>query len=104
MDKIQEYNFGEFISQADVDKYRPGVDGFLFNKEDIMNKEEAIELLDKTQKISVEFLDNMISKADSIKNVDEEIAKKQYLLNFSHETEHLGQLKYLIGTWKRMNE
>ena len=100
-DKILGYDFLEFISKEDVEKYKPTVDGFSFTKEQMMTKEEAIKLLEKTKEVSIQFLDNMINQTERIKNVDPEIAFDRYMLNFSHETEHLGQLKYLLGTWIR---
>ena len=100
-DKILGYDFTKFISEEDVNKYKPTVDGFSFSKEQMMSKEEAIKLLEKTKEVSIEFLDNMINQSEKIKNVDSEIAFDRYMLNFSHETEHLGQLKYLLGTWIR---
>ncbi|MFX1534315.1 MAG: DinB family protein [Promethearchaeota archaeon] len=101
IDKIEGYKFGIFISQEEIEKYRPGVDAFNFKKEELMGKKQAIELLRKTQEVSIKFLDDMIAQTNSIKAVDPENAFNRYLLNFSHETEHYGQIKYLIGTWKR---
>lgn len=101
IDKIIGYNFGKFISQEYIDKYKPNVDGFKFKKEEIMSKNQAIELLKRTQEVSVKFLDDMIAQNNSVKDVDPETAFNRYLLNFSHETEHYGQIKYLIGTWQR---
>ena len=100
-DKISGYVFPEFISQDNVDIYKPTVDGFNFSKEDLLTKEEAIKLLEKTQKVSIEFLDKMINQNEEIKNVEKATAFDRFLFNFSHETEHLGQLKYLLGTFKR---
>lgn len=101
VDKIVGYNFSEFISQENIGKYKPNVDGFKFKKEEMMSKEQAIELLKRTQEVSVKFLDDLIAQNDSVKDVDPETAFNRYLLNFSHETEHYGQIKYLIGTWQR---
>lgn len=101
VDKIVGYNFSEFISQENIDKYKPNVGGFKFKKEEMMSKEQAIELLKRTQEVSVKFLDDLIAQNDSVKEMDPETAFNRYLLNFSHETEHYGQIKYLIGTWQR---
>ena len=100
-DKIAGYNFKEFIKPEDVEKYKPTVDGFTFSKENMMTKEEAIELLNKTQEASLEFIEHMIHQSDKVMNVEPSIAFERFLFNFSHETEHLGQLKYLLGTYKR---
>ena len=97
-DQIKEYTFDSFISPEDVEKYRPGVDGFLFKKSEMMSKDQAIQLLKKTQEVSLHFLDELIDKSSAIKEINQENAFNRYLLNFSHETEHLGQLKYLKGT------
>lgn len=48
VEKIVGYNFSEFISQENIDKYKPNVDGFKFKKEEIMSKEQAIKLLKRT--------------------------------------------------------
>ena len=100
-DQIKGYTFDQYISAEEVEKYKPGVDGFSFKKSEMMRKEEAIKLLRKTQVVSVQFIDNLIIQDPSIKDVNQEIAFNRYLINFSHETEHFGQLKYLIGTWER---
>ena len=100
-DKISNYKFKQFITEKDVEKYKPAVDGYIFKKKDLMNIEEAIKLLNETQNVSIKFLDDIINGSESTSEVDLEIAFDKYLLNFSHETEHLGQLKYLLGTWKR---
>ncbi|NHJ04634.1 MAG: DinB family protein [Candidatus Heimdallarchaeota archaeon] len=102
--KILGFDFKEFISDEDVEKYKPTVDGFIFTKDQMMTKEEAIRLLKTIQEVSIEFLDNMINQTELIINVDPEIAFDRYMLNFSHETEHLGQLKYLLGTWNRIRK
>ncbi|MHA1124074.1 MAG: DinB family protein [Candidatus Heimdallarchaeota archaeon] len=102
IDKILGYKFKNFISKADVEKYKPTVDGFEFTKENLMSKEEAIKLLEQAQEVSIQFLDEMVNQTDLINEVNLEIAFDRYLLNFSHEIEHLGQLKYLLGTWKRL--
>ncbi|MHA2021923.1 MAG: DinB family protein [Candidatus Thorarchaeota archaeon] len=102
-DKIPGYKFEEFITEENVAKYRPGADGFVFGKQDMMNIDEAISLLLRTKDVSIRFLDNIIDEATSAKDVNAQIALDKYLSNYSHETEHYGQLKYLLGTWKRLN-
>jgi hypothetical protein len=101
-DKISGFDFPEFIGPDDVAKYRPGVEAYTLNKGEMMGISEAIELLKRTQEVSLGFLDDMIAGRDSMRNVDRTVAFEKYLFNFSHETEHLGQLKYLLGTWKRV--
>ena len=98
-DNIAGYDFPQFISQMDVDKYKPGVDGFTFTQKEMLTKTEAIELLEKAQEVSVLFLDGLIH--GSAEEIDIEVATSKYQLNFSHETEHFGQLKYLLGTYNR---
>lgn len=102
IDKILGYKFNNFISKEDVEKYKPTVDGFEFSKDELMSKEKAIKLLEQTREVSIQFLDEMINQTDSVQEVNLEITFDRYMLNFSHETEHLGQLKYLLGTWKRI--
>ncbi|MFQ6123255.1 MAG: DinB family protein [Candidatus Heimdallarchaeota archaeon] len=53
VDKIGGYNFNEFISQENIDKYKPNVAGFNFKKEEMMSKDQAIELLKRTQEAAV---------------------------------------------------
>jgi hypothetical protein len=100
-DKIPGFDFPQFITPEDVAKYKPGVDAFTFTKDEMMGISEAIDLLKKTQEVSIAFLDDLIAGKDSTKDVDKSVAVDKYLFNFSHETEHYGQLKYLLGTWKR---
>ena len=102
VDKILGYKFEKSISQEDVDKYKPTVDGFEFTKKNLMSKKDAIKLLKHAQEVSIKFLDEMINQTDKVQEVNREIAFDRFMLNFSHETEHLGQLKYLLGTWNRM--
>ena len=102
-DKIPGFAFDDFITPEDIAKYKPGVDGFAFGRKDMMDIEEAVELLERTQEVSVSFLDDLIDDAASAKDVDMQNAIDKYLFNFSHETEHYGQLKYLLGTWERMS-
>jgi len=102
VDKILGYNFSKFISKEDVEKYKPAINGFEFTKKDLLPMDQAIKLLEKTKEVSINFLDEMINQTDTISEVNLEITYDRYMLNFSHETEHLGQLKYLLGTWKRM--
>ncbi|NHJ87550.1 MAG: DinB family protein [Asgard group archaeon] len=100
-DKIEGYSFDNFISEEDVEKYRPGVDGFAFTKDEMLTKAEVIKLLDDVQKISIKFLDALIKNDPSVSKVDRDVAFDKYMLNFSHETEHYGQMKYLLGTFNR---
>jgi hypothetical protein len=102
-DKISGFDFNQFITPEDVAIYKPGVDAYTFTRDEMMGISEAIELLRLTQKVSMGFLDDMIVGRDSIREVESAVVVDKYLLNFSHETEHYGQLKYLLGTWKRMN-
>ncbi|MFW9924865.1 MAG: DinB family protein [Candidatus Thorarchaeota archaeon] len=104
VDKIQGYVFTKFISEEDVDMYKPGVDGFLFDKESLMSMKDALDLLEKSREVMINFLDEMINQADKISEVDSDQVFDRFMLNFSHETEHLGQLKYLLGTWKRLQK
>ena len=101
-DKIQGYPFQDFITPDDILKYKPGVEGLAFNREQMLEMEEAMALLERTEEVSVRFLDDLIEGSSSTRDVDQQNAAEKYLLNFSHETEHYGQLKYLLGTWKRM--
>ena len=84
INKILGFNFKEFISEEDVEKYKPAIDGFNFSKDQMMTKEEAISLLRKTEEVSINFLDCVINQSESIVNIDPEIAFDRYMLNFSH--------------------
>ena len=101
IDKIEGYVFDSFISPEAVEQYRPGVNGFSFKQDDLLSLEEAILLLQEAQKVSITFLDELITQSPTVQAVEPQIAFERYLLNFSHETEHFGQLKYLLGTWQR---
>ncbi len=100
-DKIPGFDFPQFITPENVAIYKPGVEAFAFSKDDMMGISDAISLLKRTQQVSISFLDDMIAGKDTIKDVERSVALDKYLFNFSHETEHYGQLKYLLGTWKR---
>jgi hypothetical protein len=102
-DKIPGFDFPQFITPENVAIYKPGVEAYALTRDEMMEISEAIELLKQTEKVSIGFLDDMIGGRDSIREVDRSVVIDKYLLNFSHETEHFGQLKYLLGTWNRMN-
>lgn len=101
MDHIPGFKFNQFISEEDIEKYKPGADGFALEKKEALSKDEAIKLLRKAQKTTLEFLDLLINNAKEVEKVDRNIAFDKYLLNFTHDTEHYGQIKYLLGTFKR---
>ncbi|MFW9801492.1 MAG: hypothetical protein ACFFFC_02515 [Candidatus Thorarchaeota archaeon] len=103
-DKIPGFKFPQFITPEKVAIYKPGVEAYEFTKDELLGISEAIELLKQTQEVSMGFLDDMIAGRDSVREVDRALAVAKYLLNFSHETEHFGQLKYLLGTWKRTRD
>lgn len=104
MDFIEGYKFKTIMSDEDVAKYRPGVDGFAFSENELMTKDEAIKHLQLTLEISIKFLDDIINNADEIDNVDRDIVFARYMLNINHETEHYGQMKYLLGTHMRIHQ
>lgn len=104
VDKIQGYDFPKFISEADVDMYKPGVDGFLFETDSLMIVKDALNLLEKSKVVFINFLDAIINQSEEIAEIDLDLVFDRLMLNFSHETEHLGQLKYLLGTWKRLQQ
>ena len=103
-DKIHGFEFPQFITPENVTVYKPGVEAYAFAKDEMMGIPEAIELLKQTQEVSTGFLNDMIAGRDSVRKVDRSVAVDKYLFNFSHETEHYGQLKYLLGTWKRTRD
>lgn len=104
MDFIEGYKFEIIISDEDIDKYKPGVDGYAFSEKELMTKDEAIKHLQIALEISVKFLVKIINNADEIDEVDKDMAFTRYMLNISHETEHYGQLKYLLGTYIRTQQ
>ena len=101
VDKIPGLALSEFISPNDVAIYRPGVEAYSFTSDQLMGLDDAIKLLEKTKEVSCAFLEELASGQS--REVDMDVASERYLLNYSHETEHYGQLKYLLGTWKRVN-
>ncbi|MGY5874997.1 MAG: DinB family protein [Candidatus Thorarchaeota archaeon] len=104
VDKIEGYEFTEFITDRDIAIYRPGVKAYAFEEDELMSMDDAIALLRKTEEVSIQFIDSMIAKDDSVKHVDESVGFRKFLFNILHETEHYGQLKYLSGTWTRLHE
>jgi hypothetical protein len=101
VDKIAGYDFNEFIIPEDVEKYKPSVAGYAYTKNQMMSMEEAIALLKKTMEVSSAFLDEIVHDSEKVKDVDKAVVFDKYMFNFSHETEHYGQIKYLLGTYKR---
>lgn len=102
--RIEGYDFPEFISKEHVEKYKPGVDAFTFKKKELLSKEEAIKLLEKSKEVLIKFLEEVIHDTEKTAKVDKAVVFDKFMLNFSHETEHYGQIKYLLGTHKRLIE
>jgi hypothetical protein len=80
-DKIQGYTFEDFITSDDILKYKPGVEGFAFNREQMLGMDEAIALLERTEEASVRFLDDLIEGSTSARDVDHQNAAEKYLFN-----------------------
>lgn len=101
-DRITGFKFSKFISQENVDKYKPTVDGFAFTKDELLPKEDAIVLLEKSKEVLLKFLEDIIHDVEAVSKVDKDAVFSKFMLNFGHETEHYGQIKYLLGTYNRL--
>jgi hypothetical protein len=101
MDFIENYTFDKVMSDENIVKYHPGVDGYKLKQNEMMTKEKAIEHLEAAKKASLKFLDDLINNAETTKDVDQDFVFARYMLSYSHTLEHYGQLKYLLGTYNR---
>jgi hypothetical protein len=102
-DQIPGYSFPRGVSPEVVEHYKPGVAGFAMGKGDLMPAEEALAGIARLREISDRFLSEILSAAPGAGSVDHRLVFELYQHNFTHDTEHFGQLKYLSGTWSRLN-
>jgi DinB superfamily len=102
-DQISGYPFPRGVSPHVVERYKPGVDGFSMGEANLMSAEEALAGLARLREITDRFLSEIQSGGAGQGAVDRQQVLELYQHNFSHDTEHFGQLKYLSGTWSRLH-
>ncbi len=101
-DQIPGYSFPRGATAEVVERYRPGVAGYAMGEKSLMSAREALAGLARLRGITDRFLRELLSGAAAAKAVDQGQVRDAYQHNFTHDTEHFGQLKYLTGTWGRM--
>ncbi len=101
-DKIPGYPFPRGASPEVVERYRPGVAGFSMGEANLMSAEEALAGLARLREISDGFLLEVASGSARARGVGRQLVCEVYQHNASHDGEHFGQLKYLSGTWSRL--
>ncbi len=102
-DQIPGYAFPRGVAPAVVERYRPGVAGYAIGEASLMTAEEALTGLAHLRGITDRFLTELLSGAAAAEGVDRGLVLDAYRHNISHDGEHFGQLKYLSGTWSRLN-
>jgi hypothetical protein len=102
-DKIPGRPVPPGVSAEVVERYKPGVAGFETGKGNLMSLEEALSALARMREISNHFLSQLILASPAQPAVDPQQVVELYQHNFTHDTEHFGQLKYLSGTWGRLS-
>ncbi len=101
-DQISGYSFPRGATPQLVERYRPGVAGYAMGEKNLMSAAEALAGLARLRGITDRFLSELLSGAAAAKAVDQGQVRDAYRHNFNHDTEHFGQLKYLSGTWSRL--
>jgi hypothetical protein len=101
-DKVSGYSFPRGASPEVVERYKPGVAGFSMGEANLMSAEEALAGLAREREISDRFLSEVRSGRGGARGIDRRLVSEVYQHNASHDTEHFGQLKYLSGTWSRL--
>lgn len=101
-DQISGYAFPRGATPEVVERYRPGVSGYAMGEANLMSADEALAGLARLRGITERFLSELLSGAADTRGVDGGQVRAAYRHNFSHDTEHFGQLKYLSGTWGRL--
>jgi hypothetical protein len=100
-DQIPGYTFPRLAADELVARYRPGAPGYSLRLEESMGLEEAIDYLAQARTITETFLGALLAGDPAVAGLDRRLVFDRYFLNFTHDTEHYGQLKYLTGTWQR---
>jgi hypothetical protein len=91
------------VADADfVERYRGGAAGHTMGDSDLCTPEQALASLTGARGATVGLLDALIGGQPSAAAVGRNDVFRRDLANFSHDTEHVGQLKYLAGTYERL--
>jgi hypothetical protein len=100
-DQIPGYAFHRVATEEQVARYRPGAAGYAMGRGELMGMEEALVGLGAARKITEAFFHALLTDAPLVAGVDRRLACDRFFLNFTHDTEHYGQIKYLTGLWQR---
>lgn len=101
-DRIAGHDLARVVPVEVVERYKPGASGWSMPDADLMSAEEALAALARGRAATDAFLSRLRAGDPALAGVDRAQVFERYLLNFTHDTEHYGQLKYLTGTWERL--
>lgn len=93
--------FPELLSPEQEARFRPGAAGYAMERGELMTLADALDGLARAQEASTRFLAALRAGDPELQEVDRQLVFDRYFLNFTHDTEHYGQLKYLTGVWQR---
>jgi hypothetical protein len=100
-DQIPGYAFHRVATEEQVARYKPGAAGYAMGRGELMPMHDVLVGLAATRKITETFFHALLTDSPLVAEVDRRVAFDRYFLNFTHDTEHYGQIKYLTGLWQR---
>lgn len=100
-DRIAGHGLPRLALPEMVERYKPGVAGYSMPEGELMGLEEALAAVARAREMTDRFFAQLQAGDPAVAGVDRALVFERYLLNFTHDTEHYGQLKYLSGTWER---
>ena len=103
-DQIPGYAFHRVATDEQVERYKPGAAGYAMGRGELMTMEEALVGLAAARKITEAFFHALLTDSPLTAGIDRRVAFDRYFLNFTHDTEHYGQIKYLTGMWQRRKQ
>ena len=102
-DRITGHGFPPLASAELVERYKPGAAGYAMPEAELMSLEGALGAIARARELTERFFALLHGADPTVAGVDRGLVFERYLLNFTHDTEHYGQLKYLSGTWDRID-
>ena len=100
-DQIPGATLPRIATDAEVARYKPGAAGYAMPRAELMGLEDAVTALLRARAATEAFLGKLMANNPAFSGVDRRLVFDRLFLNFTHDTEHYGQLKYLTGLWQR---
>jgi len=95
-DQIPGYAFHRVATEEQVARYKPGAAGYAMGRGELMPMHDVLVGLAATRKITETFFHALLTDSPLVAEVDRRVAFDRYFLNFTHDTEHYGQIKVTV--------